>query len=152
MTAVNQRQELGEFMHMVCFQYLRTYTEEVAGRAPIVAAGRKRGYDVIEGLGMLGATSDPEQIRTQLNKSLGAEGTRLCIIQSITTKPNGGFELRLTDGACTGGVTSDEPVCAFTLGVFVGAMHGLTGMRMTGRETECQASGSPMCVYQIDPV
>jgi V4R domain len=152
MAGTNQRQELGPFMHMVCFQYLRTYTEEVTGRAPIVAAGRKRGYDVIEGLRLLGSTTDPELIRTQLNKSLGMEGTKLCLIQSISTKPNGGFEVRLTDGACTGGVTSDEPVCAFTLGVFVGAMHGITGVRMTGRETECQASGAPMCVYQIDPV
>jgi V4R domain len=152
MTTTNQRQELGEFMHMVCFQYLRTYTEEVAGRAPIVAAGRKRGYDVIEGLGLLGSTSDPAQIYAQLNATLGAQGTKLCLIQRITVKPNGGFEVTLTDSACTGGVTADEPICAFTLGVFVGAFHALTGVRMTGHETACQACGAPMCVYQIDPV
>jgi hypothetical protein len=50
------RPTLGPFMSIVCFQYLRIGTEEVADRAPVVAAGRKRGYDLIEGLGLLGST------------------------------------------------------------------------------------------------
>lgn len=146
------RPNLGSFMHAVCFQYLRLYTEEVAGRAPIVAAGRKRGYDVVEGLGMMGSTQDPEGIKAKLSPILGEQGTRLCNIEHIVARPEGGFELHITESACTAGQTSSEPLCAYTLGVFVGAFHALTGTRMTGRETKCQACGDHGCTYIIEPV
>lgn len=146
----NTRQELGSFMHAICFQYLRLYTEEVAGRAPIVAAGRKRGADVIEGLGLMGKMTEASQIQAKLDQVLGAEGTKLCLIQSISHRADGGYEVRLIESACTLGQTSSEPLCAFTLGVFVGAISALTGQRMTGKEVECQACGDPMCVYHID--
>jgi hypothetical protein len=139
-------------MNGVCFQYLRTGTEEVADRAPIVAAGRKRGYDVVEGLGLLGSTTDPSVIRDRFDEVLGINGTKLCLIQKIVSKPNGGFELHITESADTAGATSSEPVCAFTMGVFIGAIHAITGTRMQGHETECCAAGATECIYQIDPV
>ncbi len=43
-----ERPTLRPFMSLVCFQYLRIGTEEVADRAPVVASGRQRGYDLIE--------------------------------------------------------------------------------------------------------
>lgn len=150
--AIADRPTLGSFMSLTCFQYLRVGTEEVADRAPIVAAGRKRGYDLVEGLGLLGSTQDSATIRDKLNAALGADGTRLCIVQSVTTKPEGGYEVRITEGACTAGQTSSTPHCAFTLGVFIGALHGITGVRMHGVETECCACGASMCVYHIDPI
>jgi predicted hydrocarbon binding protein len=149
---MNTRQELGSFMNAVCFQYLRTYTEEVAGRAPIVAAGRTRGSDVVKALALPSVVTDPSTIQELLNNALGADGTRLCLIQSISLRDGGGYEVRLTEGACTMGQIADEPICAFTLGVFVGAIATLTGQRVTGREVECQACGAPMCVYHIDPI
>lgn len=146
------RPTLGSFMSMTCFQYLRIGTEDVAGRAPIVAAGRQRGYDLVESLGLLGSTADADVIQKKLDAALGAEGTRLCLIKAVTKKPNGGFEFRLTETACTTGQQSSEPLCAFTLGVFVGAVHAITGQRVKGVETACTACGSDECVYQIDPV
>lgn len=149
---INSRQILGPMMHTVCFQYLRLITEDVAGRAPIVAAGRKRGYDVMEQLGLLGSTQDSRQIQAKLDEVLGRKGTCLCLVQSVTVKPNGGYEVHITESACTAGQTSSAPLCAYTLGIFIGAIHALTGTRMNGYETECQAMGAPMCIYQIDPV
>lgn len=146
------RPTLGSFMNMVCFQYLRVGTEEVAGRAPIVASGRKRGYDLVESLGLLGKSMEPEVIRKQLADALGADGTRLCLVQQISRKDNGGFEVRIEESACTAGQHTSEPLCAFTLGVFIGAIHGITGVRMVGTETSCTACGGAQCVYQIDPV
>jgi predicted hydrocarbon binding protein len=146
------RPTLGSFMHAVCFQYLRIYTEEVAGRAPIVAAGRKRGYDVIEELGMLGSTQDAAQIKAKIAPILGEQGTRLCNLEQVTARPDGGYELQITESACTAGQRSSEPLCAYTLGVFVGALHALTGTRMTGREVKCQACGESACTYIIEPV
>jgi hypothetical protein len=139
-------------MNVVCFQYLRTGTEEVADRAPVVAAGRKRGYDVVEGLGLLGSTTDPEVIRKKFDEVLGANGTKLCLIQKVISKPNGGYELHITEAADTAGNASGEPVCAFTMGVFIGAIHAITGTRMQGHETQCSACGAEECIYQIDPV
>jgi predicted hydrocarbon binding protein len=152
MAVLSQRETLGDFMSAICFQYLRINTEEVAGRAPILSAGRRRGHDVIEGAGLLGASSDPAVIHAQLDAALGLNGTRLCLIQSITRKDDGGYEVRLKEGACTAGQSSSEPICAFTLGVFIGAISAITGIRMNGRELECQACGVPMCVYSIDPI
>lgn len=150
--ATNERPTLGNFMSLTCFQYLRVGTEEVADRAPIVAAGRKRGYDVIESLHMLGASEDPALIHSKLEEALGAKGTRLCIVKSIVQKSKGSYEVRITEGACSAGQVSNTPICAFTLGVFIGALHAFTGIPMRGFETACVASGAKECVYNIEAV
>jgi hypothetical protein len=139
-------------MSLICFQYLRLGTEEVAGRAPIVASGRQRGYDVIEQIGLLGQASDPSIIKEKLGQALGEQGTRLCLLRSIVAHADGSYEVQITEGACTAGQTASEPVCAFTLGVFVGAISALTGQRMIGRETACCACGADACVYCIEPI
>jgi predicted hydrocarbon binding protein len=38
------------------------------------------------------------------------------------------------------------------MGVFIGAIHALTGTRVKGTETQCCACGAAECIYQIDPV
>lgn len=150
--STNTRSQLGPFMNAVCFQYLRINTEEVAGRAPIVAAGHKRGQDVVDNLGLRGKVTDPGTMHDILDSALGAEGTRLCLINSIKELGGGSYEVRLSEGACTMGQSVEVPICAFTLGVFVGAIAALTGQRMLGKETGCQACGDPQCVYVISPV
>jgi predicted hydrocarbon binding protein len=150
--AANDRPTLGSFMSLTCFQYLRIGTEEVADRAPVVAAGRKRGYDLVESLGLMGSTHDASVIREKLDAALGAKGTKLCLVQAVTAKPDGGYEVRITEGACTAGQVSSQPHCAFTMGVFIGALHAITNARMTGREIQCCACGATECIYQIDPV
>lgn len=146
------RPTLGGYMSLICFQYLRVGTEDVADRAPIVASGRKRGYDLVESLGLLGSTTNDEEIRTKLDEALGVNGTRLCLVKGVQSRDGGGYEVRISEGACTAGQVSSQPHCAFTMGVFIGAIHALTGTRVNGVETECCASGSPECVYHIDPV
>ncbi|KPV53695.1 hypothetical protein SE17_08135 [Kouleothrix aurantiaca] len=150
--AGDERATLGQFMNLACFQYLRVGTEEVAGRAPIVAAGRKRGYDLVESLGLLGTTQDAATIQRTLAAALGADGTRLCVVNSIAPSDSGGYTVHIREGACTTGQESSEPLCAFTMGVFVGALHGITGAQMRGTESVCSACGAEACVYQIEPV
>ena len=147
-----ERPTLGPFMSLVCFQYRRIGTEEVADRAPVVASGRQRGYDLVEELGLLGSTQDGESIRAKLDEALGVNGTRLCLVKSIQRKPDGGYEVRISEGACTAGQVSSQPHCASTMGVFIGAIHALTGARVKGVETQCCACGADECIYQIDPV
>jgi predicted hydrocarbon binding protein len=146
------RPELGDFMSLICFQYLRQVAEETAGRALIITAGRQRGKDLAEQLGLLGTTQDAAMLREKLDQALGGDGTRLCLVQRVTPKADGGYEIRVAEGACAAGVTSSEPFCAFTMGVFIGAISAMTGRRMLGKESQCCATGASTCVYQIDPV
>jgi predicted hydrocarbon binding protein len=46
---------------------------------------------------------------------------------------------------------TDEPMCVYTLGVFVGAVQAIVGRPMQGVELACQATGSPFCHYEIRP-
>jgi predicted hydrocarbon binding protein len=139
-------------MSLTCFQYLRVGTEEVADRAPVVAAGRTRGADLVKELGLVGSATDAARLHELLDAALGVNGTRLCLITSITETASGGYEVRLTEGACTAGQMSETPLCAFTLGVFVGAIQALSGRTLRARETACCACGAPECVYQLDPL
>ena len=148
----SKRPILGDFMSVTCFHFLRVGAEDIAGRVPIVAAGRERGSNVAFELGLVGATKDPTLICEKLQAALGADGTRLCIVEAISTKPNGGYEVQISEGACTAGVTDSEPHCAYTMGVFVGALSTITGQRLRGTESICSAMGSPRCIYQLDPV
>lgn len=145
------RPTLGSFMSMTCFQYLRVVAEETAGRALVISAGRKRGQDLVQELGLSNSAQAPDIIKAKLDAALGMDGTKLCIINSVTAKASGGYEVRITEGACTAGVTASEPHCAFTLGVFIGAISALSGRTMIGKESECSAMGGTECAYQIDP-
>lgn len=146
------RPTLGSMMSLTCFQYLRIGAEDVADRAPVVAAGRKRGAELVEQLGLRGSTTDGAKMTALLDAALGVDGTRLCLVKSISETTDGGYEVRLTEGACTAGQSSDTPLCAFTLGVFVGAIQALSGRTLRARETTCCACGAPECVYQLDPL
>lgn len=151
MTALD-RPTLGSFMSLTCFQYLRVGTEEVADRAPIVASGRKRGFMLVDSLGQQGRVQDAAEMQRMLAAALGEEGTRLCLVQRVTSLSPARYEVRITEGACTTGQTASEPFCAFTMGVFIGALSAFTGIPMRGRETECCACGAAECVYVIESV
>ncbi|WP_129627799.1 4-vinyl reductase [Candidatus Oscillochloris fontis] len=147
------RPTLGALMSVTCFHFLRAGAEESAGRALIVTAGRERGQDIVKSLGLEGKVQSADEIQKNLAKVLGIDGTRLCLVQKIVAKDNGGFEVHITEGACTAGVTNaPEPHCAFTMGVFIGSIAHFTGKRMTGKETMCSGMGAAECVYQIDPL
>lgn len=83
------RPTLGPLMSLTCFQYLRVGTEEVADRAPVVAAGRTRGADLVKELGLIGSATDAARLHELLDAALGVNGTRLCLITSITETADG---------------------------------------------------------------
>ncbi len=151
-TKTTARPTLGDYMSLICFHYLRQGTEDIAGRAAIVAAGRNRGSDLCESLGLNGATSDGAVMTEKLYDALGEAGTRLCLVDSVTQQPDGSYEVHIHEGACTAGVQSAVPYCAFTMGVFVGAISAMTNTRMLGREQTCEAMNGKECVYLIEPV
>jgi hypothetical protein len=134
-----------------CLQQLRIHTEELAGRAPVLGAGRLRGLGVVADLGLQGSCLDDDKLHRLFLDTFGVEGTRLCIVTSVASDGSGGYVVRVVEGACTHRLEATEPVCAYTLGVFVGALQGITGVTMQGAEPECQAVGDPACTYVIRP-
>ncbi len=136
------RPTLGPFMHVICFRYLGDDAEDLAGRALVVDAGRQRGHDVMEELGVMGSHQDPEAIKKELNDVIGLEGTRLCIIESVEKHADGGFEVHVREPACI----------TYTLGVLVGAISAMTGVNMLGKDAPDGDKGEEGRVYHIYPL
>jgi predicted ArsR family transcriptional regulator len=148
----SDRPKLGQSVHLVCFQYFCAIVDRLTGHAPIITASRARGNDAVEEAGLLNFTKDSGVILEKLNEVFGEKGTRLCLIQSVTSKPNGGYTIHLTECACSYGQKAEEPACSYTLGVIIGAVQAITGVRMQGVETACQSCGADTCVYEIAPI
>jgi predicted hydrocarbon binding protein len=147
MTEVN-RPQLGSYMSVECFRYLRIYTEETAGRGLIVQAGKQRGLSLEDYLKGISA-DDTAAITATLNKVLGKDGTRLCIVEDVSKTANG-YTIKISESACSTGMKTSEPNCAFTMGVFVGALEVIAKKRFTAIETECTAVAGDHCVYQLE--
>ncbi len=142
------RPQLGAFMSAECFRYLRHWAEETAGRGLIVQAGKQRGLSLADMLKGNSVDDLPAATRV-LDKVLGKEGTRLCIVDAVTKTANG-FQVRVSESACSTGMKTDAPNCAFTLGVFIGAMELICKQRLTAHETDCVATGHSQCVYELE--
>jgi predicted hydrocarbon binding protein len=147
-TVTATRPILGDYMSTECFRYLRLGAEETAGRALIVASGKNRGHSLASLLKGVDP-NDAAAITTTLAEILGLEGTRLCLVNQIT-KTDIGYDVHITESACAAGVTADAPICAYTLGVFIGAMEVITGKRVYGQELECEAFQGNECHYKLE--
>jgi len=148
---VNQRPTLGPMVSATCLQQMRVYTEDLVGRGPVLGAGRMRGQGVIADLGLQGSRLDDDKLFRLFVDAFGIEGTRLCLVTGVTSDDSGTYVVQLVEGACTHQVEATEPICAYTLGVFVGALQAVTGIVMQGTETTCEAAGDPTCTFVIRP-
>jgi len=135
-------------MSIECFRYLRFGAEDTAGRALIISAGKQRGHSLKDYLKGISPDSEAE-IAQVLGKILGVDGTRLCLVSSVK-QTEIGYEVRVSESACCSGLTSEVPVCAYSLGVFIGALEVITGKRIAGTETECTATGLEQCLYVME--
>jgi predicted hydrocarbon binding protein len=148
---VNERPTLGPMVAAFCLQQLRLYTEDLAGRGPILGAGRLRGEALIRDRGLAGSNLETEKMHQLFIEVFGVEGTRLCMVTDVAANPDGVYEIKLVEGACTYMAQADEPMCVYTLGVFVGAVQTIVGRPMQGIEVACQATGAATCHYEIRP-
>ena len=130
-TGTNGRSELGPFVAAECLQLMRLHVEDMVGRGPLLGAGRMRGAGLID-------------------EALGPDGTKLALVDDITEE-NGVYTVTIHEGACSFNRQSDEPMCTYTLGVFVGAIGAMIDQTMSGKEIACQAMGDDHCVYKIQP-
>jgi hypothetical protein len=133
------RPTLGPFMSVICFRYLHDDAEDLAGKALIIDAGRQRGHDLIESLGLVEKHSSASEIQEKIGGALGTEGTRLCLIKSVTEKADGGYEVYSTECASP----------TYTLGVLLGAISAITGKKMLGSEDHIEQNGEGR-IYHIE--
>jgi hypothetical protein len=137
-----KRPTLGPFMSVVCFRYLGEDAEGLAGRALVVDAGRQRGQDLVEELGIQNTPHTAEELQRDLDNALGVNGTRLCLIKSIKAIDGGGFEVYAGEYACG----------TYTLGVLIGAISAINGKTMLGKDTEAEGIESCERIYHITPL
>jgi predicted hydrocarbon binding protein len=135
-------------MSAECFRYLRQYAEETAGRGLIVQAGKQRGFSLADALKKIDA-GEEAQITEMLGQILGKEGTRLCLVDSVS-KTAQGYRVQVSESACSTGMKTSTPNCAYTMGVFTGALEVITQRRFNPTETQCVACGDAHCLYELE--
>lgn len=131
------RRDLSDFSSILCFRALITGIERVLGRAAhgaLVSAGKLRGTELVETLGLVGAGLDHAE--THLRQALGADGTQLCTIAQIKRIDDETVVVRLTDTieSSTDTAGSDRRL-SFTLGAIQGALEAFSGQTYIAKQT-----------------
>ncbi|HEY9880296.1 MAG TPA: hypothetical protein V6D29_17705 [Leptolyngbyaceae cyanobacterium] len=155
-TTYATRPELGDFSSIACFKALVTGTEEALGEKAaaiaLIAAGRVRGKQLVEQLGMTGKLTNLEELTKILQKALGPEGTRLCLVDKIVD--DGNVIL----------VYCRETICSFnesagssrnltyTLGALQGALEQGMGKRLRGKQVESVLRGGSHDVISFEMI
>ena len=146
------RDQLGEFSSVVCVKAIITGMEDILGeQATAIAltnAGKIRGREVAVGL-ETGSEADLPRLAERLASALGAEGTRLCLVDVIERE---GDELvaRTRETVCSAGeAPGSERRCTYTLGVIWGALEHLLGVRLRGRHASSVLRGDTHDVFRF---
>ena len=90
--STTDRSELGQFSSIVCFKAVVTGAEEALGEKAamitLISAGRMRGKQLAEQLGLKGKGGSHAELVPLLQQALGKDGTRLCIVDKIEKPMN----------------------------------------------------------------
>ncbi|MBD3883705.1 hypothetical protein IFO70_18235 [Phormidium tenue FACHB-886] len=146
------RSELGDFSSIICFRAVVTGVEEALGEKAaaiaLIAAGRARGRQIAEQLGLKNSSTDLAGIATRLDEVLGKEGTRLCIIDKITM--DGTIRVYCRETICSSGESEgSNRKLTYTLGALQGALEQITGHRLRGKQIESVLRGSTHDVIEF---
>ncbi|MBE9157608.1 hypothetical protein IQ265_12345 [Nodosilinea sp. LEGE 06152] len=150
------RSELGDFSSIVCFRALVVGTEEVLGEKAaaiaLIGAGRQRGRQVANQLGIAGKAMPLDELVSVLQAALGKNGTRLCIIEKIV-ETSESILVYCRETICS----ADEPEgsprkLTFTLGAVQGVIESVTGKRLRGKQTESVLRGSAFDVIEFETI
>jgi hypothetical protein len=147
------RSELGDFSSIICFRAVVIGVEEALGEKAaaiaLISAGRARGRQIAEQLGLKSSTADLTTIANQLNQVLGKEGTCLCIIDKITVDT--AIRVYCRETICSAGEPEGPSrKLTFTLGAIQGVLEQTTGNRLRGKQIESVLRGSAHDVIEFE--
>ena len=141
------RKELGEYNSSVCLKAIVVGMEEALGEKAaaiaLIAAGRQRGKQLAEQLGLLGKESEIslEDLQKMASKALGKEGTRLCLVDKIVQEDDV-YKVSTRETICSAGELEGSPrKCTYTLGAIQGLLEGFLSKRLRGKHTESVLRG-----------
>ena len=148
------RNELGDFSSIICFKAVVVGTEEALGEKAaaiaLISAGRNRGKQVAEQLGLAGKGIANAEIVPQLQAALGKDGTRLCIIDKIVESGET-ILAYCRETICSAGEPQGSPrKLTFTLGAVQGVLEKVTGKRLRGKQTESVLRGGSHDVIEFE--
>jgi len=155
--ATNQfRTELGDFSSIVCFKAVIVGAEEALGEKAaaiaLIAAGRNRGRQIAEQNNLTEGSISLQDLALLLQKVLGKDGTRLCIVESIT-ETESGIQVSCRETICSAGEPQGSPrQLTFTLGAIQGVLEKVTGKRLRGKQIASILQGSSQDVIAFEVI
>jgi len=157
LTKKDIRQELGDFSSIVCLKAMVVGIEDALGEKAaaiaLITAGRKRGKDLAVSLDLInkGKEISLEDLQQQVNKSIGKEGTRLCIIDKIV-QDGENYKVYTRETVCSSSEPQGSPrTCTYTLGAIQGFLEVTLGQRLRGKQIESVLRGGSHDVLEYIP-
>ncbi|MGQ9837102.1 MAG: hydrocarbon-binding protein [Cyanobacteriota bacterium] len=147
------RQELGDFVSVVCFKAIIKGMEDSLGKQAtaiaLISAGRQRGKNLAESLGFDKAEISLTDVAAELNYALGPEGTRLCMVDKVVEE-SGVYRIYVRETACSVGEEQGSLwESTYTLGTIQGVLEVITGKKLHGKQTESVLRGGTHDVLEF---
>lgn len=147
------RAELGDFSSIICFRAVVIGVEEALGEKAaaiaLIAAGRARGKQIAQQLGLKSDSPELTEVATRLNQVLGKEGTRLCMIDKISMDDS--IRVYCRETICSSGEPEgSNRKLTYTMGALQGALEQITGHRLRGKQIESVLRGSTHDVVEFE--
>ena len=151
------RPQLSDFSSIVCFRAVVTGIEDALGvRAAtiaLVAAGRTRGKQLAQELGLSNRTDNLAEIAELMNAALGVQGTRLCIIDKIESAEEGRIRVYCRETVCSSGeMPGSDRNLSYTMGAVQGVLEEVTGKRLRGKQVDSVLRGGEHDVVELTPL
>lgn len=151
-----KREKLGQFNSIDAFRALVEGMSDALGEkatgVALITAGRMRGKKLADELGLKGSTQSLEDATKQVAEVLGAEGSRLCIIDKIEMEGDL-IKVYISETLCAVGGNGDTPPrCTFTLGIVWGVLTELMQKKLKGSHTESILHGGAYDVFEFIPI
>jgi len=150
------RNQLDDFMSIVCFKAAIRGMEDILGEegtaAALISAGRQRGRDVAEALDMVNANPEVTQLAPALDGAFGLQGTKLCHIAEVTQTDNG-FLVKAQDTVCMSGEPEGTSRrCTYTLGAIVGFFEAAYGKSYMAKHVAQTTAGAETEEFLIESI
>jgi len=138
-TDTNLRKDLGDFCSIACLKAIINGLEDILGeplvRSNLILAGRIRGRNLVNDLGLSNTDKPISEWSMLISKALGKEGTRLCTLAKAE-QDGDIIRVYLSDTVCSAG---EEPgslkKLTFTQGVIQGVVEEVSGRKLKGTQS-----------------